>query len=1072
MIKGSVTIINDHEHLPSFSLDSVTGTLIFDGAVLSDTVITVSYDYLRADIPLVVEPAIRTLPHLALAARDAEMPAPILKSIKPSHLPVVADGVIFRSVGVAPNSGTTMNGGLQLNLQGKLSEDMTIRGVLTDQNTTIQPEGDTKSLSEIDKVFIEVNHPTTNITAGDIDISLRNGRFQQHDRRLEGINFSWGGNTAGASAVIGSARGKFHRMEFRGEDQNQGPYRLMGREGVRRIMVTAGSERVWLNGERLHRGESADYIIDYSQSEIMFTPRHLIDSNSRIQVEFEYADFGFQRRVASATALRRWGDDRSLITLNWTGEADNISGNGLFPLTSEDRTLLLNAAGAPAIRSLAVPDSAGHYVRIASPDDPADSVFVYRDLSGGGGSEPRLTVGFHNAGASGLYARRVTPEGRLYFQFVPESERAAHTDLYVPWKTLSSPQTHQVANMTAAFKLSEETSFSFELAGSGFNPNRLAEGPASGGLAGEVSLLHKADLPAQLGVISLKAERREMGGGFRALQRESQVEFWREWNLDRGTWETAVEEASNRRVSRMTLSHQIPESASTSFSYGRYGDSGQTADRWRLQSDYAARLLQKLSVDFTGVERQSSSASTFANSQWRRGRIYASLLPGEIHPYLRREEEMRTGEMKFLETAAGIRVDGRWLEGTFGVVQRNDFRGDRSSQDWQDEGESWLGEIDLKTRPTKGLTTSLILKQKLKRYSDDRQNLNYRLARGSMRYNPKRGAVRGSFDFRLERNLYEEKIIVYDSVTVGMGQYRFDEETGIYIEDPMGHFVAFHLPSGERTPATHVTAGLRLNANFRNASTSWLKAVTWRLLTSTDFTGESATANTVLRPSLRQGGINRARFNAQMDVRYVPRTRQRRIGLKASANGEVASQSIQESRDRRRRLLLLNWEESIAQALSAVIDLSRHAVDHRSSIRSRARSTEGWFSKSGVRWRRDKSLEIGGDLILGRDKGHGATTRHDLAVVGGELKTLIFPGRRGRVDASYALFNVLQRGEEIPSLPPEAARGMQLGMNLKSSLTATLNLTDEITLNLNATYLDDAIHHDFLIFTGEVRASF
>ena len=90
------------------------------------------------------------------------------------------------------------------------------------------------------------------------------------------MNFSSSGEERNASAVVGSARGKFHTMAFRGEDQNQGPYRLTGKDGGRRIMITAGSEKVWLNGNRLNRGESADYTIVYGQSELTFTPRHLI----------------------------------------------------------------------------------------------------------------------------------------------------------------------------------------------------------------------------------------------------------------------------------------------------------------------------------------------------------------------------------------------------------------------------------------------------------------------------------------------------------------------------------------------------------------------------------------------------------------------------------------------------------------------------------------------------------------------------------------------------------------------------------------------------------------------------
>ena len=1067
VIEGSVSVVSDSISLPGFRLDSVNGMLILEGTFRQSGVVTVSYDYLRGNIPVAVEPAVSRLPLLGMTPIGSAKTATMSNTEKFPRLPVVADGAIFRSISISPNSGTIMNGGLQLNLQGKLSEEMTINGVLSDQNTPIQPEGDTRSLSEIDKVFIEVKHPTATIKAGDIDLKLRNGRYQRHDRRLEGVNFSSSGEESNATVIVGSARGKFHTMAFRGEDQNQGPYRLTGKDGGRRIMITAGSEKVWLNGDRLNRGESADYSIDYGQSELTFTPRHLIDSNSRINVEFEYADFGFQRQVASAGASKKWGGEKVAVAINWIREADNISGNTFFPLTSEDRTLLATSGGSSIVRLLAVPDSSGEYVRTVNPDNPDNSIFIYSIT---GFDEQRYSVGFHNAGAAGLYARRVTAEGRLYFEYIPESERKQHTDLYVPWKMLSAPQMQQVANMTAAFKLADQTDLSIEMAGSGLNPNRLAQGvTSSGGVAGEISISHKSELPAQLGAIVINAETRGAGSGFMSLQRESPVEFWREWNLQKESWDSAVTGGLKRQTTQITLSHDLPERATTSFSLGRYGDVTQKSNRWQVRSSYGARYLNKLSIDFTDVQRKSVRLT---NSQWRRGRIYASLMPGDVHPYFRREEETRTADMKFDESSAGIRVEKGRFQGNLGIIQRNDYRGELSSLDWQNEGKSWLGEIDLKGKPAKGLNTSLVLKQRLKSFNDGRDDLNYSLARGSVKYSPKRGDTRGSFDFRLERNLYEEKIVVYDSVAHGMGQFRFDSATGLYIEDPAGPYVAFHLSSGNRTPATHLVTGIRLSKKFRNSSNALLKDFTWRLLGSSDFTGQEATATAVLAPSISDAGINRSRLTAQTDLRYVPRKTRRRASLKAAAQREVVAQSIQELRDRQKRELTINWEEPLGEPFTLVLDLSSHIMDHNSSILSRKRMTEGWYSETGLRWRRDQALQLGGDLIIGRNTGESATRSLDLTITGIQLETLMFPGRRGRIDGSLGMFNVFQNGETLSSLPPEAARGMQLGLNLRSTVTAVLNLTEGLTLNLNTTYLNDAVHQNFLMFSGEVRASF
>jgi hypothetical protein len=76
-------------------------------------------------------------------------------------------GSITRGFTVGTTRDFTLSSGLRLQLSGKLSEDLEIVAALTDENTPIQPEGNTEKLDEIDKVFIEVRHPNAVGTFGD-----------------------------------------------------------------------------------------------------------------------------------------------------------------------------------------------------------------------------------------------------------------------------------------------------------------------------------------------------------------------------------------------------------------------------------------------------------------------------------------------------------------------------------------------------------------------------------------------------------------------------------------------------------------------------------------------------------------------------------------------------------------------------------------------------------------------------------------------------------------------------------------------------------------------------------------
>lgn len=450
-------------------------------------------------------------------------------------------GSISRGIVAGNSRDVTVESGLRMELSGEITDGVAVQAVLTDANTPIQPEGTTQRLSDFDRVYIELDTRRARARLGDFDLDLDGGTFAPFGRRLQGVTVA---GTVPAVGVVDSlgivvagatTRGIYRTQDIPLVDGVQGPYRLEGQANEPFIIVIAGTERVYLDGLLLTRGETNDYVIDYATGELRFTPAQLITADRRLTVEFQYTTNQFTRTLVGAeTGVALWpgpaGRSRLRLGATWIREADTPSFSEELGFRPEDEALLAAAGDGPAQRSGAV-------VVPFDPDAPfvpyqrevtQDTVFVPIETAPPAGT-PVYRVRFTRVGSgNGAYRR----EGRQLNGIVYTYVGAGRGD-YLPVQRLPKPKRQQVVDLRGEVEPVRGLVAFGEWATSVNDENRLSELDA----ADDSGRAYRAGLevrPFALGRTTLagRVSRRVTGASFASFDRIRPIEFARAWNLN------------------------------------------------------------------------------------------------------------------------------------------------------------------------------------------------------------------------------------------------------------------------------------------------------------------------------------------------------------------------------------------------------------------------------------------------------------------------------------------------------------------------------------------------------------
>lgn len=1052
VFETTVQLFRNGRWIEDYSIDPLVGRIVLHTTEPDSSQHICTYSYLSPALPLTVGPRYLTLPLLTELTRE-----PDVISILPQQPMAAASrdelytaGSIYRSVELSPFGGTDFSGGLRLQLQGRLTDDIQVSGVLADQSLPIQPEGNTQTLEEIDQVYLTVKHPTWNVTAGDINFTLNSGKFLKIDRKLVGLKGALAQPGSHGEAVYSASKGNYRSMTFKGTEGSQGPYLLASETGSRDIIVIAGSERVYVDGNRLIRGENNDYIIDYSTGEIYFTAQRLIHSDSDILVEFQYSDFRYNRNLVGAS-WKMQPIERGEVTIAYLNEYDNISA-GSLNLSTAVQDSMAQAGDRDVCISGAVVDSAGDYY-------VNNGFYIYWTIDPPDSAVQRYSVTFQNDVANGAYIRKVTDTGQLYYSYVPENERQLYQDLYSPIQLLDRPEKQQVIQLSATYRSSEKFVIDTEISMSDYDINRLSNRNDDDNLGWAYNIkLAGAELILLPGWnFNYHLVNWGRGKQYKALQRERTARFDRDWNIN-----------SDQIGKENMLTAGFGFKRNTTF------DLNMDWSHYQVQDRYKNRFLATTagSTDwiplYSGrISRMESPGEFLVQSTAK-----IQVLPGWIHPYYEYNGELNRSVTSFEHHTSGLELAGKTGRGSLGIGQRIDRAEiDTSNSGLERISRGYFGSMDLDGRSGSGWNYRLIFRKRIKtEFTEDRE-FDFELLQTNLSFNNRMQPLRWDMKVKLEETYTESRSTVYDSVGIGLGNYRYDRQFNEYIADPNGGFIAYQVLIGDRHPTTRFDGIQRAQIDFSKTRMKQLKGVTVRLEMRSEYRGSRFNTIRFLKPNLNDLGITRAQWNLYGEFDYRPF----RIGRRFRAwNRSIRDLNGLDPRGgdlRRDQEIGLEVNETLMDGFLGIFKWHLKELTVNSAfVNQRNRVVSGDWLEGGLKWHPNQDWQCESTIQLGHSSVDHHEQNYRANAYGIKLDVLRFIGPRGRLQSRLEWFQVGTGG--LTALPPEALNGLAVGRSTKLNLTGQFLLGGNLSINISGNYIADNRYNNLFTFTGEVRAFF
>jgi hypothetical protein len=708
---------------------------------------------------------------------------------------------------VGNNRGTSLDQSLQASIEGQLTPTIRVKALLSDNNLPVQPEGNTEELEYLDQVYVEIEGSNARTMLGDFGFENNVSTFSPFTRQLKGISAQAWKNRGKVTVAGAESKGEFRTVQFRGTTGLQGPYELLSATRYSGEVVIAGTERVYLDGRRLDRGQNRDYTIDYDVGTLTFTPRVLVTNDSEIAVDFEVTQQRYDRSTlftAGQAGFIPGGMDFDVVFARERDDRDSPK-NQTF---SDEDVETLREAGDDPTKALVPGDTfvgagEGDYILV-----PADTVAGIAEHYEFNDSIGDYDLSFVEVGpGSGDYeVGGVSISGTRFFRFTGEGNGNYRVGRALPLPESVSLVTARLrrqrgdhVRLDAEWNVSEYDRNLFSAVDDGDNT----------GEAGQFRLgIEKIGIG--FGYLGIAGSFNTINDRFKSFDRSRPAYFYRDWNLEN------VALSGRETLQEYEAGFERGDNAALKYKLGRIDRPDVVGKKqegtFRLGRDEDRVVTGRAfdtNTDGTGDSRSREHATvTAAFGLWR-------IRPSAVYSHEKYHvDAVAQSDSGIAYDLYRVRLGDRSDGGVSAAVQfeNRDTReivADSLSAggDWRDSRRDRTATAELGVRGRGGLQGELqVTHREVENFlNGSTQSTDLARLKGFARSG--RAGLRGDVDYEISQTA--ARLLTRSVVFVGEGEGDYNAQ-GDLVGKGLGAFALVYSPTANTIPTNRVSFNFRL----------------------------------------------------------------------------------------------------------------------------------------------------------------------------------------------------------------------------------------------------------------------